>query len=365
MRDYQKMGAALVRYHEDFRPDVQAGPVAPAGVFELLGLEMVDWPGRGLSDETPWQYREGEYMHAGDYDALIADPEGYFRRVLLPRFGSAFAPLAGLNPFTDFMEAASMPFQLLPFADPALVEGVRRLADAAREALAWLAASREAGADVSARLGIPPEIAGSVKAPYDVLADTLRGMRGIARDLLQRPDKLLEAAKRLVAPMVSLGTRQAAWSPSPLVVFWLHKGADGFMSDEQFRTFYWPTLKAVLAGLIEEGVVPLLFAQGSYLSRLDVIADGDLPSGSVLWAFDQTDMATAGAKLGGYACIAGNVPTALLALGTPAEVEKYVTGLLEACAGRGGFVLRSGSALDDARPENLAAMFETGRRWKG
>jgi len=33
----------------------------------------------------------------------------------------------------------------------------------------------------------------------------------------------------------------------------VHRGADGFMSDEQFERFCWPTLKAVLLGLIEAG----------------------------------------------------------------------------------------------------------------
>ena len=365
MYEPQKMAAALTRYHEDFRPDFQASPVAPAQVFELLGLQMVDWPGHGLNDETPWQYRETEYMKADEYDALIADPEGYFRRVLLARFGTAFAPLAALNPFSDLMEAASMPYQILPFGDPAVVEGVTKLAEAAQASFAWLGATGAAAGEASARLGIPPEMAGSVKAPYDVLADTLRGTRGIVTDLIRRPEKLLEATRRFVAPMVSLGVRQAAWAQAPLMVFWLHKGADAFMSDEQYRTFYWPTLEAVMSGLIEEGIVPMLFAQGSYTKRLPVIAGGDLPAGSALWCFDQTDMAAASAELGGYACFGGNVSTALLALGSPAEVREYVTGLLDTCATKGGFLLRTGTALDDARAENLTAMIDTGRAWMG
>jgi uroporphyrinogen-III decarboxylase len=365
MRDYAKMAAALVKYHEDFRPDFQASPVAPAGVYELLGLEFVDWPGRGVGDETPWQYKEAEYMKAQEYDALIADPETYFRRSLLPRFGSAFAPLAALNPFSDLMEAAAMPYHILPFGDPAVLEGVQRLADAARESFAWLGATGGAAADASARLGIPPEMGGSVKAPYDVLADTLRGTRGIVMDLMRRPEKLLEATWRLVAPMVALGVRQASRAQAPMIVFWLHKGADGFLSDDHFRTFYWPTLKAVMQGLIAEGIVPMMFVQGSYTRRLEVIADDELPAGSVLWLFDQTDMPAARRALAGRACIGGNVPSALLALGTPAEVEEYVTGLLDACATDGGFFLRSGSALDDARAENLKAMIEVGRAWRG
>ena len=165
--------------------------------------------------------------------------------------------------------------------------------------------------------------------------------------------------------MIDLGVRQAARAEAPLIVFWLHKGADGFMSDADFRTFYWPTLKAVMKGLIEQGIVPAMFAEGGYGKRLEVIADDELPAGSVLWMFDQTDMAAAKRALGGYACIAGNVPSALLALGTPDEVERYVTGLLDECATDGGFVLRNGAVLDDAKAENLKAMIETGRGWRG
>jgi hypothetical protein len=76
-------------------------------------------------------------------------------------------------------------------------------------------------------------------------------------------------------------------------------------------------------------------------------------------------MAAARRDLGGYACIGGNVPAALLALGSPLEVEEYVTELLDECATEGGFFLRSGNALDDARAENLKAMIDTGRAWRG
>ena len=365
MYDYEKMAAALIRFHEDFRPDFQANPVAPAKVFELLGLQFVDWPGGGLPDDIPWQYVEAEYMRPDEYDALIADPEGYFRRDLLPRFGSAFAPLAGLAPFSCLWEAAAMPFQLLPFADPAVAEGVQRLAEAARESFAYLRATGAAGTDAAARLGIPPETGGSVKAPYDILADTLRGTRGIMTDLFRRPGKILEAVQRLVPVAIDLGVRQAARAPAPLIIFWLHKGADGFMSDADFRTFYWPTLKAVMKGLIEQGIVPGMFAQGSYTGRLEAIADDELPAGSVLWMFDQTDMAAARRALGGYACIGGNVPAGLLAVGTPERSSEYVTGLLDECAADGGFFLRNGTALDTARAENLKAMIETGREWQG
>ena len=365
MFDYEKVAKALTKYHEDFRPDFQAGSVAPAKVFELLGLGLVDWPGGGLSDDTPWQYMEAEYMGADEYDALIADPEVFFRRALLPRFGSAFGSLAGLPPLTDMMEATTMLFALPPFADPAVVEGMQRMADAARECLKYFMTTGAAGADAAGRLGIPHSAGGLAKAPYDILADTLRGTKGIMVDRFRQPDKILEASERFVPLVIDWGVRQTRGGSAPLVVFVLHKGADSFMSDADFRTFYWPTLKAVMKGLIEQGIVPAMFAEGGYNKRLDVIADPDLPAGSVLWMFDQTDMKAAKQALCGHSCIAGNVPTALIALSTVEEVEKYTTDILDACATDGGFMLQNGAVLDDAKPENLKAMIDMGRNWKG
>ncbi len=365
MYDYDKAAAAIKKYHEDFMPDFQTTSVAPARVFELLGLKFVDWPGGNLSEETPWQYVEGVYMAEDEYDALIADPETFFRRALLPRFGTAFEGMAGLAPAWEMMEATTMLFSILPFADPAVLESVQRLAAAAQECLKWLTAIGGAGVDAAARLGLPRSTGGLAKAPYDILADTLRGTKGIMIDRFRQPDKILEASERLVPLVIDWCVRQADRADAPLIVFVLHKGADSFMSDADFRTFYWPTLKAVMKGLIEQGIVPSMFAEGGYTKRLDVIVDDELPAGSVVWMFDQTDMVAAHRALGGRACIAGNVPTALLALSTPDEVETYVTHILDECATDGGFYLQNGAVLDDAKPENIKAMLETARNWKG
>jgi hypothetical protein len=365
MYDFERTAAAWTAFYDYFEPDFQSMPVPPASVFDKLGLQFVQWPGHGISENTPWQYLEAEYMKAEDYDSLIADPSDYFRTTFLPRVGSAFAPLAGLDSFANIMEASAMPLNVLPFANPAVIEGVQRLAEAAQESLRWLMTVGAANVDAGMRLGIPPMVSAMGKAPYDVLADTLRGTRGIVMDRFRQPDKILTAAERLTPLMTRWCLNQVATGEAPLVIFVLHKGADGFMSDADFRTFYWPTLKAVMLGLIEEGVVPLMFAEGGYNSRLAAIADNDLPAGSVVWLFDQTDMAAAKRLLGGRACIAGNVPSSLLAVGTAAEMEQYVNNLLDTCARDGGFMLMSGAVVDDAKPETLRAMIEAGRAWKG
>ena len=49
--------------------------------------------------------------------------------------------------------------------------------------------------------------------------------------------------------MVGMGVGGAMANNNPLVFIPLHKGADGFMSNEQFEKFYWPSLKKVMIGL--------------------------------------------------------------------------------------------------------------------
>ena len=89
------------------------------------------------------------------------------------------------------------------------------------------------------------------------------------------------------------------------------------MSNKQFEEFYWPTLKEVMMGLINEGLIPLPFAEGDYELRLEIIKD--LPRSSTIWFFEHMDMAKA-KKILGHTCIAGNVPVTMMVTGQPAEV---------------------------------------------
>ena len=63
----------------------------------------------------------------------------------------------------------------------------------------------------------------------------------------------------------------------------LHRGADGFMSLKQFEKFYWPGLKTVLLGLIDKGLIPLVFWEGTWDQRLEYLRE--LPKGKVLGWF--------------------------------------------------------------------------------
>ncbi|MDI6895573.1 MAG: uroporphyrinogen decarboxylase family protein [Bacillota bacterium] len=365
MYDYQKLGAAWKKYHQDFLPDSLASCMlaTPGKVFEILDYRLYRWPGRGTPPDTPYQCVEAEYMREDEYDALIRDPSAYWMRVYLPRVFGALEAWGLLPPFTDVVE---MPFTgafMVPIGMPQVQRSFEVLLEAGRAAVEWVQAAGAVDAEIMGTLGVPSVLGGFSKAPFDTLGDTLRGTRGIMLDIYRRPGKLLEALERLVPVMVELGVRTAAMSGNPMVFIPLHKGADGFLSRENFSRFYWPTLKAVLLGLIDEGLVPWVFVEGSYNQRLDFLADRDLPPGRIVWMFDQTDMVRVKEMLGGVACFAGNVPVTMLKAGTPEEVRRYVRDLIEKVAQDGGFILATGGVVDDAEPESFRAMIEAGKEY--
>jgi uroporphyrinogen-III decarboxylase len=141
----------------------------------------------------------------------------------------------------------------------------------------------------------------------------------------------------------------------------LHKGDDTFLSDKQFETFYWPTLRKVFMAMINEGLVPMPFAEGIYNNRLKQIAD--TPKSGVVWYFDKTDMAEAKRILGDTCCIVGNVPTSIVKTGTPQQVKENCRRLIEDCAPGGGYVLAGGASIDVGRIENLRAMMDAAKEY--
>jgi uroporphyrinogen-III decarboxylase len=209
--------------------------------------------------------------------------------------------------------------------------------------------------------GYPSSAAGITKAPFDVIGDSLRGTRGVLMDMFRHPDELLEACERITPFMIKYGVAACKAAGHIIPFIPLHKGADGFMSDEQFKTFYWPTLRKLIIGLIDEGVVPQLFAEGGYNQRLEVICD--IPKGKTVWWFDTTDMARAKETVGTVSCIAGNMPLDLLCTGTPDDVKDYCKKLIDTAGKDGGFILSTGAGLQGSKVENVKAMIDFSREY--
>ena len=360
--DYEKVAEAILAYVEEFDPDAWFGSLAivPGRVFEILDYKLYDWPGQKLDDHLMYQMIEGEYVTADEYGALAADPTDFFMRKYFPRIFGALEPLAKLPLMPSIQEMPMTPTAVLPFAFPDVQEALKKLMEAGEEAMHWMQVMGGLAAQVRA-LGVTDWAGGAAKAPFDAIGDTLRGTKGMLLDMFRHPDALIETCERFAPLMVDMAVGAVNQTGVPFVFMPLHKGADGFMSNAQFETFYWPTLKQVMLGIAEEGCIPLMFAEGGYNQRLEIIAD--FPKGKCIWWFDQTDMKRAKEVLGDVCCIAGNVSTAIMAAGDPDEVKAYCKELIETVGRDGGFILTNGCGIDHARAENVHAMMEAGKEY--
>ncbi len=361
MYDYAELRRAWLKFLNEFEADSFMGPalVPPGRSLEAVGYKLYRWPGHGLAtDVLSYQAVEGEYMKASEYDAFINDPTDFWLRIYLPRICGALEPFRKLSSLMGFQEIATLSF--VPFGLPDVQAAFKALLEAGSESMQWLEVVMEVGRAAMAA-GYPGMAGGLAKAPFDTLGDTLRGTQGIMMDMFRRPDKLQAAVERLVPLVIDSAIVTVEMTGTPMVFFPLHKGADGFMSSEQFKTFYWPTLKKVVMALFNEGILPVLFAEGSYNQRLEIVSD--LPKGAVAWYFDQTDIIRAKKVLGDKYCLIGNVPTSLLMTGKPGDVKEHCRRLIEACGKGGGYILAGGANIDEGNPENLRAMMSAAKEY--
>lgn len=364
MYDYEKRNSAYKKYVLDFQPDAHLGVLSasPGKIYDILDYKLYAWPGHGVSHKHSYQCLEGEYMKADEYDLLIEDPTNFFLTVYLPRVFGAMSSFKQLSPFTHILEMYSgmSAVNFVAYGLPDVQSTLKTLMEAGNEALKWI---QTVGAyeKEMLELGFPNFFGGGCKAPFDTIGDTLRGTKGVYMDMYRQPDKLLKALERLTPIMIRMGASAAKSHNNPIVFMPLHKGADGFLSDEQFKKFYWPSFRDVMLGLINEGCVPFPFAEGGYNSRLEVIKD--LPKGKVAWAFDQTDMVKAKKIVGRNSCIGGNMPNALLNVGTKEQIREYTKKLIEQVADAGGFIMINGAVIDDCNIENFKVWVETTKEY--
>jgi uroporphyrinogen-III decarboxylase len=361
MYDYDELRRSWLIFLHDFELDTFSGPVFthPGKVFDILDYKLQQWPGHGLPENSSsYQYVEGEYMFPEEYDALIKDPLDYLIRTWLPRTVGAFGAFRKLGqvPLIEYLPIS----YITQFADPEVRASVLALLDAAQEGAKWLRAVGDVSRIVR-ESGVPSLLGGRSRAPFDFLGDSLRGTKGVMLDMYKRPEKLQEAMERVTPIIIERTVSGADAAGSPVVIFTLHKGPGGFMSNKQFETFYWPSLKKVMMGLIDQGLVPMPFAEGDYIPRLEIIKD--MPRGAVIWYFEVMDMAKAKKVLGDNACIAGNLPASILCTGTPHQVKESCRQLIETCAPGGGYILAGGAAIDEGNPDNLRAVMEAAKEY--
>jgi uroporphyrinogen decarboxylase-like protein len=354
MNDYTAARLACHKFQDYFQPDLDFGPILayPAVPMETLGYRAFRWPGHGLADDTIYQYVEAEYMKADEYDDFISDPSDFMLRVWAPRQFTSMEGFGKLVPWRRFMWSGWM--SLGPFASPEMRRTMELLLKAGAELDEWWASQAQYWGETEAK-GYPLAFAGWDWPPFDILGDTLRGTTNILADMRRRPSKLHDALKVATKIFVEYG-EGAAGAKLPLVWVWVHKATRDFMSDAQFKEFYWPYFREGLIALVDKGITPVVYWEADFESRLQDIVD--VPAGKMIYHLSATNPEKAYDVLGGTVCLMGSVPNIQLLAGTPDDVRATCKHLIDTIGRKGGYIMDTSVMLDEARPENLKAMID-------
>ena len=365
-RRLQVLKELTIEHDWDAAPPAAA--VSAAQLWDLLGLQQVKWPGNNLSDNLPFQWVEKEYMLQSEYDEMLADPNGFAVKKLWPRIATTMEPLSIL-----YQTSRNLP--LLSVADPYTFPGflggmisqlglknlLEKLLEITRETEKYGQLMANYAGEMMA-LGYPFVVGAHVFCAFDWISDCLRGLRGTSMDMYQVPDKLLATINMLIPSTIYGAVAMSRQSGVNGAAIYLHRGSAGFMSDSQFAKFYWPCLKALILGLIDAGIRPIVYTEGNYTPRLKYFQE--LPPRKFVMHYQDVDRRLAQKVLGNIACFWGNVPAALMCTGTPQQVEEDVKELIDIFAGNAGLIIDSSVGIpDEAKLENVQAMSDAARKY--
>lgn len=337
--DSQKAFDAVCRCAVDFDWDAMVGNMVYVwtGLTQAIGLRYYGTPGIDVPPDTGFQYLEPpqgeEFMRADEYDALIADPTGFLFNTWLPRVSRDIVPPGEPSTFRSNL---------------AFLKGGMAMWN-------YFGGFGAQAQRMRAECGMPGAIGGILKAPLDILGDKLRGYVGLSMDLLNQPDKVKAACEALAPHLLSTALATSDPAKNVPITIWMHRGCVPFISMDQFKTLYWPTLKPIIEAIWASGHQVLFYAEGDWNAHLESFAE--LPEGSIVYHVDKADIFEAHRVLGNRFCITGGIPNFLLTYGTVDEVKDCCKKVIDEVGADGGYILDASAIIqNDAKIENVRAM---------
>lgn len=344
--DYNKAFAAARKCAADFDWDAVVGNMVYVwtGLTQAIGLKYYGVPGIDVPADTGFQYREppeeAAFMKPEEYDQLIEDPTGFLFNVWLPRVS------------TDVNE----------IGQPASYRNNLSFLKGGMAMLSYFNSFGPQNALLRSESGTVSAIAGILKAPFDILADKLRGYLGLVTDLFERPEKVLAACQALMPHLLQVALSGADPDKNVPIGFWMHRGCVPFITHEHFDKFQWPTLKPIIEEIWVRGHQVLFYAEGDWNPHLKSFAQ--LPDKSIVYHVDKADIFEAHKAIGHKFCISGGIDNALLSYGTADEVRQCCKKVIDGVAGDGGYIMDASAIIqNDASIENIRAMTEFTREY--
>ena len=350
--------AAYRKTLKDFQPDMAfTRPFSPGIAMEYLDPKNMRWPGHGVGPNNGLQAIEIEGLQDDEYDLFLNNLPDYAIRHHLPRIHGALEFLSEIPQLSDmsWLEPWAGQNLAMLFTEPKIEAAIANLQKAGREMRKWLS-KRAEFEQLLAEFGLPALHQGGAMPPFDIISNSVRGMKGTMLDMYRRPDQLIEACEMLLEKELSRPLPPPNEYGNLRLFMTNTRGSDDFMSTKQFDRFYWPTFKKLVSTLIERGATLCIFFEGNFTSRLEYLLE--FPKGKICARFDTTDIFKAKEIMKDHVCVEGNVPSSLLQIGSVEEVKAYCKKLIDGVGKGGGYILGPRSSTDEVKPENLKAMIE-------
>jgi len=196
-------------------------------------------------------------------------------------------------------------------------------------------------------------------APFDLLADHLRGISGISFDLALCPEYIEQSCEILEKLMLKYikNTFPVPSEGFPFVCVWVH--LPPLISTAHFERFFWPTFKSLSDTLVSLGYNLYFQFQGDYNDGRYFEYLRDLPSGRCILSFDHCDLELVKNELGSDHCITANFPLEFLRTESLETCIEEAKRLINIGNKGNSFIFnfdKSPLCLNDADPEKLKSL---------
>ncbi len=342
--DYTKAFEAAVKCAKDFDWDAVVANMVYVwtGLAQAAGLRYYAIPGIHIPANKGFQYREPPeneaFMKADEYDELIDDPTAFLYNTWLPRVSTEVSQIGHGSTYRN---------------NVALVKSAMAM-------MQYFYAFGPQIARLRSECGTAGAIAGIFKAPFDIIADKLRGYLGLVHDMHTQPQKVLQACEALIPHLVHVGLTTADPGNLLPIGYWMHRGCVPFFNPKQFESHYWPTLKPCIEEFWKNGHQTLFYAEGRWKYHFDTFRE--LPDRSIVFHCDQDDIFEVHRALHDKFAISGGIPNMMLSWGTADEVRQFCRRVIKEVAADGGYIMDAGAIMqDDTSIENMKAMTQVCR----
>ncbi len=334
--DYNQAFEAVRRCAADFDWDAIVSNMVYVwtGLTQAIGIRYYGTPGIDVPVNVGFQYLEPpegkEFMLEDEYDELIDDPTAFLYNKWLPRVSTQIVDIGAPSTFESNL---------------ALVKGAMAMNS-------YFNAFGEQNRRLKEEYGTVPAISGIFKAPFDILADKLRGYIGLTMDMYTQPEKVLKACEALMPHLYNVASGSADPMKQVPIGYWMHRGCIPFVSAGQFESHYWPTVRPIIEELWKDGKQTLFYGEGNWGHHLESFLE--LPEQSIVFHVDTGDLFDTHRRIGHQFCISGGVPNTLMSYGKPEEIRACVKRIVEEVAKEGGYIMDCSAIIqNDAEIENM------------